>query len=790
MGISFIGVKKTKTDVSEDNWFLEHDPMLQLQNEFEDIFGNNDMGAVLIEADDVFQPEILSKIRELSDELEQNVPYADEVTSLTHLEFTLGTENGIEIIDLIPEEIPTSKEELDKIRNLALSKKILHNKFISDDSKQTWILLRLKPLPDDWETSESYRNFVNQLVQNNPKLFAEINTKKVEAPDLLIGRIFTKIARQEKYAVLNPKTTGVPVLNIEKSLFFGKESPKLMKFGLLLTVLVLLISLRSLRGVVFPLISAAGAMLIVFGFQGFTGIKFDPMMVPLPLFLGLAVSVGYSIHIFSFFNRKMKETGIRKESAIFAVEEAGWPILFTALTTVGALMSFLFIDVRVLRWVGLTSAGLVAVTYFLVLILLPSFLSIGKNKAVKIDKAKKNSKIENLMERLNIHVMKNPKKIIIGFTMIFILCIVGISKVEVSFDMIKTIGMKVPHVKRFSYIGDTKIGSIYSYNMMIELPNPGDAKNPVNLRKFAQVEEEIKRYKFTKKISSILDIVRDLNQVLNDGKPEFHKIPSINDIPEYRDADLSMIEMADMEKMILAQTMLLYENAGGSDAEKWSDYDNQRLNMQVDIMHYTSAELVKNFADIEELVHELFPNSRVIFAGQLAKYAVMQETVAVGQIKSFLIALCIIAILLMLVFGSIRTGLIGMIPNVAPALVVGGLMGFLKIPLDMITVTIMPMLLGLAVDDTIHFINHSHLEFNRSGEYSESLRTTTKTIGSALFLTSIVLIMNFSAYFISDANIYVNLGILSVAGIASALLADLYVTPILLNVCKVYGKEK
>ena len=131
-----------------------------------------------------------------------------------------------------------------------------------------------------------------------------------------------------------------------------------------------------------------------------------------------------------------------------------------------------------------------------------------------------------------------------------------------------------------------------------------------------------------------------------------------------------------------------------------------------------------------------------------------------------------------------------MIPNIAPALAVGAIMGFANIPLDMMTVTIMPMLLGLAVDDTIHFINHSHLEFNRTGRYDASIRKTFIVIGSALFTTSIVLVLNFSAYLTSNAKVLSHIGLLACSGIMAALIADFFVTPILLKMAKVFGEEK
>jgi predicted RND superfamily exporter protein len=153
------------------------------------------------------------------------------------------------------------------------------------------------------------------------------------------------------------------------------------------------------------------------------------------------------------------------------------------------------------------------------------------------------------------------------------------------------------------------------------------------------------------------------------------------------------------------------------------------------------------------------------------------------------VALVVIGILMILVFQSIQTGLIGMIPNLAPVLVIFGLMGYLDIPLDMTTMIIVPILLGLAVDDTIHVINHSKLEYQRTNKYRDGIHRTFQTVGKAIFMTSFILIASFSAYMTSIALGFVHLAILMTAGVLSALLADYFITPILVDWSRPFGKE-
>jgi predicted RND superfamily exporter protein len=746
LAAAVMGLGRLESEIDMDNWFLEDDALLAAKARFEEIFGNDDFCAVLVETDNVFTPAVLTKIRELGRELVEKVPYADDVISLTDFEFTYGTEEGMQIIDLVPDPVPTDAAALERIKTMALSKPSMRNRIISTDGRQTWIMLRMKPIPDGWEKDTD------------------------ENPELSIGRIFNTITGQKKYDILHPKNAGLPIVNVDKRNFLNKETPRLIGLSLLLTVVVLAIALRSVRGVVFPLVTAVSALVLVFGAQGFLGITNDPSMIFLPTFLSLAVSIGYSIHVFNYFKRSFWQTGRRRQALVHAIEETGWPLLFSALTTIAALLSFIFIPLRPIRWVGLTAACLVAVTYLLVIVLLPSLLSFGRDRephAVYVEKGGR--WLERLMAFLGKRVLSHSKTSIIVLVLIVVACLVGITRFEVSFDVRRTFGLKVPYVNRLNYIGQSQVGSLYSYDVAFEFDQPGTAKEPETLRKFDQLIKEVKELRLTKKVSSLIDIVKDMNQVLNAGDPDFYRIPE--------------------SREMIAQLLLLYENAGGVETEKWVDYDYQRLRLMVEIEDYNSGEAARELRLIQERGQQLFPDAHVLLIGSISQFTVMQDYVTWGQVKSFFIALGVIALLMTIVFGNLKTGLIGMIPNVAPALVVGGIMGFANIPLDMMTVTCIPMLLGLAVDDTIHFINHSQLEFMRTRSYAESTHRVFVSVGTALFLTSAVLILCFSAYLISAAKVFVNMGYLVTVGILSALLADYFITPVLLNWARPFGRE-
>ena len=744
----FFGLKKMVVEYSNESYFLPDDPMIVMTDEFKEIFGNDYYVGVLVESDSLFTKENLELLRELGNELLDSVPYADKLTSLTDVEFTIGTEYGMEIIQIVPEEIPADKTALEKIRKKAFSKKNFAEKLVSKDGKLSWIMMKLLPFPKNWQE------------------------KGEEMPEIRVGSKVEQIITQEKYKSLHPRATGMPYLNFKKKIFFDKETSRVMGLALLLAFIFLAFATRSFRGVIVPIIATVGSVIIVFGSVGFLNIPIDGSILSIPILLSIAISIGYSIHIFTFYKKHKRETGKREESVIFALEETGWPLLFTGLTTISALLSFLIIPVKSIRLIGLITASNVAVILLIVMFLMPALLSFGKDTK-PINNIKRASKtwLAFRLEKFGEWVLSYPKTIITVSIILAIILIYGMTKVVASFDVEKTFGRKVPYVKNLLEISETELGSLYSYDLMIEFSEEGMAKQPEILKKLDELSQYVETLELTKRTTSILDVIKDMNQVLNEDNESFYTIPG--------------------NREQVAQMLLLYENAGGTEAEYWIDYEYKRLRLMTELKTFKSDEAKRENELIQKKAEELFPNAhRISVVGNLPQFVTMMDYVVKGQINSLLIALGVITILLMLVFGSIRIGLIGLIPNIAPAITVGGIMGLFDIPLDMMTVTIIPMILGLAVDDTIHFFNHGRLEFEKTGNYRKSIIKTFGTVGVALVLTTLILSANFLTYTTSVANMFLHLGVLATAGMVSALLADFFITPVLFRQFKIFGKEK
>ncbi len=746
-GVAIVGIQKVQMQSSWDSWFLDDDPIRRYTERFEEYFGNSNDAAILVTADDVFAPEVLRMLRELGTEIEQEVPYVDKVTTLSEFEFSRGTESGMLVGNLVPDEIPDDPAEIEEIRRLAFSKKNLVDRLFTRDSKQTWMAISFQEIPED---------------------FAKESGKE---PLYVIGQALKNVMARDKYQKFDLKDTGMPIVAVDKTDFFMGEMFRILVAALVTAVILLIITLRSVTGVVVPIFTMISSILVSYGFMGFTGIKIDAMAVSIPLYLGLAISIGYSIHIFNFFRRKFRECGQRQESILHAVENTGWPLFFTALTTIGSMLSFNFVDITTIRWIGNSSAAIILVVYFYAMIMTPILLSIGGD--LKKGSKKLSDKpvwTDRFFERFGIRILGRGRAIVVFFTVLTLVFGYGLTKVQVDFDVFKGYGLKIPYVKRMWDITQSAIGSMYSYNILIELPEEGMAKDPARLRAFEELERRLKSREVTKSTSSILDILKDMNRTLHNGDESFYKIPESRDL--------------------VNQLLFLYEMSGGSDAKTWLDVEDgyQMLRLNVSVRRFIAAEVEEEMALIEQNVKELFPDSGFGMVGTFFEGAVIQNYVAKGQVTSFLIALSVIAVLMIIVFRSVKAGLIALIPNLIPVVLIGGVMGHLGIPLDMMSMTIVPMLMGIAVDDSIHFVNHIKLSVIEGLGYHEGVLHTFKTVGKALFMTSFILVATFSMYLTSITRFYVVLGSLVILGLTSALLANYLLAPNLIKWSRPFGR--
>lgn len=749
--VSVAGLSRLKLSNGEEQWFDNFETVQMNQDHFEEIFGSCDSVVVFVKADDVFDPEVLSMIETMGVRLEKEVPYASGVTSLMRLSIPIGTEDGFEVSNPFEDGIPEDPVELAKKKDFILSRESLINALVNEDATETFIVLNL----------EQYNEEVTEAMY------------KIVPPAMKI--IKDEQFKSDKYEIM---PAGLSYTEYEEEIAMTTQCVTRIVIGFFVMLICLIVFIRSFRGVVVPAIATVFGIASMIGITGWMNIEGNNIMIILVVLLAMALAVGYSVHYINSFKMAFRKTGKRVESCIAGVRESGWAILFTVITTMGGMLSFYASGLRPMRWVAGVSAACVFGVYIYVMFLLPIFYSFGKDGVPDVKTNEDgNTNADLSIEKMGTHILNKKWITVIAETVIMLLSIPGIMKIEINMNYSDMMGEKIPYIARLMKIARSQLGSQYGYEVLIEYEDENALKNPEVLKNMDELTRRIGTLRQTKisngkpRVSSVTKIIKEMNRTLNGDDPEYYVIPD--------------------DEELVSQIMLLYEISGGNDLYEYVSEDFKAAYLHVEMHSYTANACVKDIEEVEGWIKELFPDAVTSgVVGEVMQYAAMNEKLVVGSVYSIGTSMIIIFILLVIAFGSFKTGLIAMIPNVAPVLLIGAVMGYFGYCLDMVTALIMPMILGIAVDDTIHFTNHIKYHFELCGNYKTAVLNSYREIGKSMIMTTIILCAMFAVFMTSQMAALVKIGLLSVIGMAAALIADYTLTPVLIYMTKPFGKER
>lgn len=779
--IGVIGAGRVVMDSSNESFFSKNDPTILQNEKFKEIFGNEEFIFILIEADDIFTYDVLNYIKELNQDLSENLPFMDDAMSLVDVEYFEVEDDMLLIENLIEDEIPRSQEELNLIKEKVFSKDAYVDKIITRDGKKAGIIISFEKIPETvyLEVNKNFTSLDQEkwpadkiIMQKN--IFDEEDAKSnnklvpITDPRKLIAPALDTIVARHQNDDIEVKITGLSYVDYHGDKTIMTEGSTVGLIALIAAIFLLAILFRSLRGVIAPILVCIITVICIFGIMGY--FKFPAGMssvIIMPLIM--VISVSYSIHIINHFLHSFRINGHRREAVKYSYEHSTWPCFATSLTTSMGFASMIIVPIRPLQHIGIICSSGVFITYILAIILIPSFYSIGRDKKMPEHVKKKNSDMSNhILVKWADFVLKHALKTSIITAIIMAILIFFSFRLQVDSGLTDMIGDKVEFVRDAQYIGDN-LGGTFSYEILIELPEPNMVKDPAILKTIEEISDIVSKWEGTSETFSINDMIKDLNMTMHLNDKTYNRIPD--------------------NKNLIAQYLLLYEMSGGEELDSWVDYDFKTVHISVQLASY-SIELADKFEDLMQYAKEKFPEgTTVTVTGDIPILLKTMKAISYGQIQSIGIVLLVITLFMMIILQSFKLGLISMIPNVLPIAVVTGLMGLLNFKLDILTILIIPMIIGIAVDDTVHYFIHFKQEFMKVKNYKQANRETFLKVGKAIVSTSIILILGFSVFVFQKINNLFNLAILASSGILTALLADLFITPALFLFFKPYGKD-
>ena len=369
-------------------------------------------------------------------------------------------------------------------------------------------------------------------------------------------------------------------------------------------------------------------------------------------------------------------------------------------------------------------------------------------------------------------VVAAPVAWLLLFGTIFVVCAYGTSQVRIDSNMSEL--FREGSLIRTTYeVVDDNMAGAQNMEIMIDTGTPDGLLEPAVLQAVDALQQRIEgRYPDeVSRTHSLANIVKDTYRIMNDDDPAYYRIPD--------------------SRQMISQLLYLFNSANPEDRRSLVSDDYSRSHISINAYNAGSYQYQQMFtqlsADIDELFGGLstdFPRMDVQVTGYMALMMRMMDEIATSQFNSFALAICIISIIMILTLGSLQGGLMAMIPNLIPALLGFGLMGLLGIPLDTDTLLMAPLIMGIAVDDTVHFMTHYRVELARSGSVSEALGSAIQEVGQAVMFTTMILGLGFAVLSFSGYLGMAKMGFFGSAAIFVALLCDLFLIPAMVVIFK------
>jgi predicted RND superfamily exporter protein len=747
-------------DNSFESFFDKTDPVYQQFLTFRADFGSDEISYILYEVPDrehgAWDLSAMETIRDLTRELEKKVPFVKRAVSLPNVEFLEGKDDTLYIHDLL-KEFPESQNKLLDIRERVLKKAVYVDGLASRDGRFGAIILEMEKSSIDPTSDLQVESEKGNALSN---LYPQATC---EAIDTILERYRTS-------GILFYHTGDVP-LNAAYNIITQKESTSLGLVTFIVIGVFFLLFFRSFVGVVGPLLVVLFSIMMTVGFMGLLGWQFDIMFIMLPTIL-IAVGVADSVHIISDFNTHYRSVADRREAIKRTAYLTGVPCLFTSLTTTAGFISMSVSPIKAIKHfaiysgVGATSAFLLSITALIVC------TSFGKKEPpiARQDASQHTKKMVSILSWITAVNIRHKRSIVAFFALLFIFCASGISRITIDSNLLSEFSDKVA-VKRVSQYADSVMGGSISYSYIFDTGDNDGVMEPAVLQAIDKLQQKAEEDDIVLKTSSIVDIIKDINRSLHNEDDAYNRLPETRDMA--------------------AQLFLLYEMSGGDELKNFVTTDYSRTNLEIRTAMVDSSRTKKLIDTLDATITSMGLSIETpSVTGIGALWYKLIDYIVESQIMGFSLAFIVISLMMCLLFRSVKVGLLSMIPNLTPVILILGFMGWAGIPLDYVKLLIGCIAIGIAVDDTIHLVTRFRHEFARTGDYETALYESMTHVGKALVITSIALVFGFLVLTFSVMASMVMFAILVASTIVVALAADFFLLPSLFLILKPFATEE
>jgi len=724
IAVAFMAFAPLAQTVDNVDYFtVENDPDIEYYDEFKEVFGNDEFFVIAFrKPEGIFTTQTLQLLDDLTYELE-GIEDAEDVISLANVDDIIGAEDYFEVREFL-DEIPEDPEALEALERQATGNPLYVNNLISKDGTTASIMIEAFDRPDD----EGYRQ---RLISQAQEVLAPYRDQ-VETFHLA-GWTYTNLSLSR--CVKKDVSTFIPV-----SYFFIALAIFLVFRNLILTAL----------GFANILVCVGAVM----GLFGLTGITLNNVTAIIPSMV-MALALCDTVHIFSHMEKRVlaEAGGDRRIALARVLKRVVVPSFLTTLTTAIGFLSLAVSEIPPIRdFAWIASAGM-AFEFLFSFFFLPPLLLLFKPERIYRQYEGKRGMAALLHQNYRI-VRRIP--VAIAFLGLVLLATAGwyASNVKVETNLVGFFKESLPIRKSLDFV-ETYLGGVDSLDVSLRSDTLDAFKDPENLK----VVEAIQRYAESRKgvdqAVSFVDFLKDMNESFHNENPELYTIPE--------------------SRAMVAQYLLLYDAEDIEDVIN-NTYDHARIGLRISL-HKSSeqAELVQRLEEFIQTIDVRGLDVRV--TGRALKEVKTIDALVDGQVYSLALATAIITLVMFFALRSIALGFLSILPNVFPIIINFGIMGALAIALDTGTALIAAVAIGIAVDDTIHFLSEYKECRSQRMPITRSVQAVIFLKGRALLSSSIILAIGFSVLVLSSFQPTTNFGFLTAIIMLTALIGDVFFLP-------------
>jgi len=764
--------KDFRLDASSETLLIEGDPDLTYLQEINERYGSKDFLILTYTPNEgMITDNSINNLLSLKYKI-QSLSWVHSVITLLDVPLLSNSEASLQ--ERLKKFKTLKDEDVDRSKGFKeiLNSPVFRNFVISENGDTSGIIVNIKKNKNldniQDKSKEEIEKLKDQIKKQNHKNILEIR-QVIESYDD-IGKIYLG---------------GIPMI-ADDMMTFIKNDIVIFGLGVLLFIIATLwFVFRKLIWIIVPISSCLFSVIIMMGLLGILGWKVTVISSNF-IALMLILTMAMNIHMSTRFLQLKKNFPTKNSFEIISLtaNKMFWPILYTVLTTIFAFLSLIFSGIKpIIDFGWMMTFGLIT-SFIITFTLLPALLNFTPTKNISV-KEEQESKITTFLSFISL----NNKNMIFAVTgIIVILSVIGISKLEVENSFINYFNKDTEIYKGMKLI-DEELGGTTPLEVILKFPQKEKEEKLDDDDDFDDWgdEEDVNEdsYWFTKdKIEKITSVHNYL-----DGLPQIGKVLSFSSIIDIatqlnNDKPLGTLEMgvlySKIPKSIKTEIIDPYISIEDNEARiSLRIIDSQENLRRNDLINKINFDL-KNKLGLDESEFKL--------AGVLILFNNLLQSLFKSQILTLGLVMAGIFSMFIVLFKNIRLSLIGVIPNFIAAFFILGIIGLLGIPLDMMTITIAAITIGIAVDNSIHYIYRFKEEFNKIKDYNKTLKICHATVGVAILNTSLTIVFGFSILVLSKFIPTIYFGMFTGLAMLLAMISVLTLLPSLILVVKPFGK--